>query len=234
MATRADIRAYARIRSDQDDSTFPDDDQYNTLINFAARAVWHDMLHAGWRPQQSKQTITANGAQSYDVFASAPGTVAAFAEGVYRVEGLETNARHVRELKRIPEEMIAAARNQTSDEAIYYRVSEGDDGMQLELFPTPVGGYYRVYYIHEQGDMSNDSDVWVGPRRSDELIGLKVAIQAMRKEGNDQGANLLQREYDELRAQLVAAVNYYDARNPQTIRDVQAFPAMKDPFDYDV
>jgi hypothetical protein len=84
MATRSDIRTYARVRADQDASTFPTDAQYNTILDFAGKAVWFELVKSGWPISFTSVTKTATGTNPITLGVS--GTIA-FIRGVYRVDG---------------------------------------------------------------------------------------------------------------------------------------------------
>ena len=58
MATRTEIRTRARIRADQDQSSFPTDAQYDYLIDEAGRDVWMDLIQGGWPVKPSSTTLS--------------------------------------------------------------------------------------------------------------------------------------------------------------------------------
>lgn len=226
MATRADIRGYARIRADQDNSTFPTDTQYNTLLDFAGKAVWFDLVKAGWPVYFSTVSVTGG---SNPRALGASGTVA-FVAGVFRSDGVE--------LVRLNEGDRAAMMNQTGEATHYALAHDPTLGAVVELFPVPSGGTYTVRYVSEWAGFSADNSVWVGPARTDEMVGLRAAIMGMRKEGNDQGAAQLRDEYLELLQAVQDMAGWYDMRNPPVMRDVGGGPGITRPirtsFDFEI
>jgi hypothetical protein len=226
MATRSDIRSYARIRADQDSSTFPTDAQYNTLLDFAGRAVWQELVRAGWAVPLTTVDFTATGATSYTPLSAIPVLV----HGVYRVEGAQLT-----ELKRL-NEGDRAKLTYTGD-AEYYTltIDAAASGLAVSLFPQPTSGTYRVQYGAAFNAFSADGTAWPGPPGSDELVGLRAAAMAMRKEGNDQGAAQLDREYAVTLESVQTMASWLNMRHPTLIRDVgDPLTSARDPFDFDV
>lgn len=227
MATRADIRGLARIRADQDSSTFPTDTQYNTIIDFCAKAVWFDLVQAGWPVSFSAVIKSATGTNPITL---GVGTIA-FVRGVYRIEG-----GTFIELQRLNEGDRASLMSTAGNQASHYNIMyDATNGAVLELLPCPTSGSYRVEYTTEFAGFANDAATWPGPARSDELVALKAAAMGCRKEGNDQGAEQLDREYGRLMHDVQAMASWFDLRNPPKIRDVNAgLFGPRDPFDYEV
>ena len=228
MATRATLRTRARIRADQTDSTFPTDTEYNYLLDEAAKEAWYDLISAGWPINFSAVSLTATGTNPIAIGAS--GTVA-FIRGVYRVDGSAfIPLRRINEGRR--GYMTSALSGPASD---YDVLIDPTLGPVVELFPRPSAGTYRVEYIAEHPGFAADGTAWYGPARSDELIVLRAAAKGMRKEGNDQDAMQLDREYSMLLDKVQQMASWFDMRNPQTIRDVgDPLLPVRDPFDYDV
>lgn len=233
MPTLLEMRTRARILADQDASTFPTDEQYNYLINSAVQDVWYDLLHAGmpWRPRVSPATYSAsNGA----LLVSAPtgidgtGTAIAAVKGVYMLDG-----GSYRELKRLPEDRRAEMLTATGT-PVYYDLTSITSDLNIYLYPVPPnGGTYKVDVIDNCPSLAADSSVWRGPARSEELIIIRAAMRAMRKEGNDQGASFLRQEYDELFGKVIQMANWFH-RDAALIRDVNPLAVTRDPFDYDI
>jgi hypothetical protein len=84
MATKAQIRTRARVRADQDNSTFPSDTQYDLLIDVAAKETWFDLIQAGWPINFATTDKTAAGTNPITL--SISGTVA-FIRGVFYKNG---------------------------------------------------------------------------------------------------------------------------------------------------
>jgi hypothetical protein len=124
----------------------------------------------------------------------------------------------------------------TGNQASHYNVMyDATNGAVLELLPVPTSGSYRVEYSTEFAGFASDSSVWPGPARSDELVGLRAAAMGMRKEGNDQGAQMVMGEYAELLQCVQDMAGWFDMRNPPVIRDVHGgLSSPRDPFDYDI
>ncbi len=68
---RSVLRTRARALADQDDSDFPTDTQYDTWLDVAKVEVYYDLLAAGWSPNYTTTTVTANGATSYTLASGA-------------------------------------------------------------------------------------------------------------------------------------------------------------------
>ena len=230
MATRADIRTRARIRADQDNSTFPTDTQYNLLIDEAAKEVWYDLVQAGWPVRFLTASVTPAGAQ----YVALPATDTVFVRGVYRIDA----SNQYVELRRIQEGDRASLLSSTGNSATVYDLVMSSTGPSVELLPRDSSHTFVVEYVREYAGFSGDSDTWFGPARSDEMIVLLAAIKGMRKEGNDQGATQLEKEYARLFEKVVNMASWLNMRNPPTIRDVGGGPgissAQRFPFDFDI
>lgn len=217
MATRLELRTRARIRADQDNSTFPTDTQYNYLIDEAAKEVWYDLVRAGWPISFSAASATATSAfMPLATTFSVTGTVA-FIRGVYWSMGGEFH-----ELKRVNEgDRAALMSSQSNANPTHYDVRiDPTNGIGIEVLPASAGCTIRVDYIKEFPGFSADGDSWIGPGRSDELIVLRAAIKGCRKEGNDQGARFLEGEYAYLQQCVQDMASWVNMRHSATIRDV--------------
>ncbi len=227
MATLASIRTAARIRADQDASTFPTDAQYTVLIDSSAKEVWFDLFQAGWPLKGASETITPS-----SQYTSLAATGVAFIKNVYRVEGGQYH-----ELPRIQEGSRAALMSTQDRRGQAYQALITASGYSIEILPASAGYSYLVEYVAEYPGFSGESDTWYGPARSDELIVLKAAMKACRKEGNDQGAQFLAQEYAELKQTVQNMANWFNMRNAATIRDVGdpiRGNSVRLPGDYDV
>lgn len=227
MATREDIRTRARIRADQDNSTFPTDTQYNYLIDEAAKEVWFDLIKAGWPIRPSTATLTTAGSQ----FLSLGVSGVAFVQTVYRNDGGQYT-----ELRPIQEGDRAGLLSTQTNLPNSYSVVLNSSGYALDLLPASTGVSIRVDYISEYTGFSGDSDTWYGPARSDEMIVLKAAMKGCRKEGNDQGAQFLAQEYEYLKECVQEMASWANMRNSQLIRDVGPVQlrSARLPGDYDI
>jgi hypothetical protein len=228
MATRATILALARVRADQDAAEFPTDAQFYTLLDAAGQAVWYDLLRGGWPARVTSTTFTATGASSYTPAVLASGLVAAVV-GVYYV----LNGQYMA-LSRLSDRAdgYSATGNQPSSYLV--TADNSASGLVIELFPRAATGTCQVDYILEFPGFTSDSTKWPGPGRSDQLVALAAAAMAMRKEGNDQGAAQLDREYAVLLQSVIEMGSWFDLRNSAVIRDVQPLTPSRDPFDFDV
>lgn len=229
MATRATIRTAARVRADQDASTFPTDTQYNVFIDEAAREVWYDLVQAGWPINFSTVSKTATGSAFLALAVS--GTVA-FIRGVFYY-----NNGTYEELKRINEgdrASLLSVPGASAASHYEYRI-DPTSGPGIQLFPAVTSGTYKVDYILEHPGFSGDSDTWYGPGRSDELVSIRAAIKGCRKENDADTAAQLEREYGVLLSQVQAMASWADMRNAATIRVVNdPLGRPRDPFDFDV
>lgn len=233
LHTLASLRTRARIRADQDSSTFPTDTQYDYLLNEAAKDVWMDLLGAGMPygvgfggNAALSQALQANtGFLSISADNSA-NDIAAIT-GVYMRDG-----GAYKELKVLPADRRADMLLATGTPT-YYRIEHTQSGAKVYLYPVPPdGGSYRVDVITTLVTMDVNTG-WSGPARSDELIVLRAAMKACRKEGNDQGAQFLAQEYAELWEKTMRMVQWF-RKDAELIRDVQPLMPARDGYDYDV
>lgn len=224
--TRAEIRTAARVRADQDNSTFPTDAQYDVLIDSSAKEVWYDLIRAGWPVRFSTTSFTTSGSQMTLLGV----TGVAFIRGVYYQEG-----GSVTELPRIQEGERAALYSDQGNRPAGYNVHVAANGTHIEVLPITTGCTILVEYVPEYTGFSGDSDPWLGPARSDELIVLKAAMKACRKEGNDQGARFLEGEYQYLQQCVQDMASWVNMRHSATIRDVgNPLGRSRMPGDFDV
>lgn len=230
MATRLQIRSRARVRADQP-GTFPTDAEYNDFIDDAAREVQYELIGAGWPIARSTASgsITSTGAARL-VDDWGVTEAVAFIHGVYRIDGTT-----VTELRRLNEGDRASFGSTIGGTASHYEMTiSPSDGPIVTVFPAQTGSYV-VHYVAEFPGFTNDAASWYGPARSDEMIALKAAIKGMRKEGDDQGARELEREYAALYETVVRMASWFDMRNPPTIRDTgEQLTATRMPFDFDI
>lgn len=226
MATRATIRTAARIRADQDVGTYPTDAQYNILIDMSGQEVWYDLVTAGWPIAFSTTSFT---------FTTNPRTLGVGnilgVHGVYYMQGAQAYR-----LRRVNEGKRATLMDPTagSGYAEFYNVMVSPvNGPVIELLPAVLGGTYRVDYVPEWPGFSGDSDTWYGPARSDELVILRAATKALRKEGSTQDAADLDREYEALFQKVMNYASALHLRDPAQIRDESGLGA-RYAFDYPV
>lgn len=213
--TRAQIRTRARIRADQDQSTFPDDTQYNFLIDEAGQEVWFDLWAAGFPLDFTSTSITANGSTTYPLNGGA--NIMAV-QAVYLLQGSEFFL-----LRRADQGNIASLRSLSganNGNPGFYEVRVGFSGPVVEFLPKPTSGQYRVDHVPEWPGFSADGDFWRGPARSDELVVIRAAEKGAGKEGPE-GTAGLRREYDDLYQKVVRTASWFDQRNTARIRDVE-------------
>lgn len=223
MALRSDIRTRARTRADQEGGDFPKDTDYNVYIDDSAKEVFADLVMSGWPIDTSTSTIATNGnTQTYSFGGS--DTVFA-ATMVYTLFGNQFT-----ELRRVNPGHMAALRSvgATGGFSRFYEVRTGVSGSKIEFFPR-VAGTYFVDYIADFPGFANDSAVWNGPPRSDELIVLKSAAKGLRKESRVQEAAVLDQEYDKLMLKVKELASWYDMRNPAEVRDSRP---LSEPFSF--
>lgn len=228
MATLADIRGLARVYSDQDASDFPTDAQYNLIINAAAQRVWYDMLKAGWPIDYSSTTVTANGSTTYPLGAGIAGV-----RGVFLVQGNQLfELRRINEGKRA---QLLSLQGQTGQAEFYdiRTAGGGSSGMVLELLPKPPSGTYQVDRILEFQGFAIDITPWPGPAGTDELVSLKAAEMACRKESRREDAAILREDYKELLTDITDRLNWLNMKDPPQIRDVTS-QRPRTIFDYPV
>lgn len=222
MATRATIRALARVRADQTNSTFPTDAEYNTLIDACASRVWRKLVKAGWRPARTTVSITATGAASYAV-----GTNVSLILAVNRVEGTQHS-----KLSRLKQEDYASYLSMPAGPGLVYDLVNGVVATQaIEFYPRPSTGTYEVIYISRFAGFAADGDTWIGPDGSDELVALDAAIMGLGKEGDP--ATQLRDDYATAYAAICEQADWLDATQQQVVRDVRDSSQI-DPFSYGI
>lgn len=223
MALRSDIRLRARTRADQEGEDFPTDAQYNVYIDDSGKEVFADLVMSGWPIDTSTSTVATNGTtQTY----SFGGTDTVFAATM-----VYTNfGGAFTELRRVNPGHMAALRSTgaTGGFSRFYEVRTGVNGSRIEFFPRTAGTYFVDYIVDFPG-FANDSSVWNGPPRSDELIILKSAAKGLRKEGRVQEAAILDEEYDKLLLKVKELASWYDMRNPAEVRDSRP---LSEPFSF--
>lgn len=226
MATRADIRAEARDRADQNDSDFPTDAQYNTAINRGATRAFVDMVSAGWAANLATTTIVANGSTQTYSFGGSDLVVGSTL--VYTDIGGQTF-----ELKRVNPGAVPQLRSQqaTGQFSEYYEVRHDiNTGPVVEFFPKIAGTYY-VEYLPGFNGFANDSAVWRGPYGSDELLVLYAARFGVLKEGRTTDGEMLRKEYNDRLYELKQNASTFDLRNAASIREVLPMDRRR-AFDY--
>lgn len=223
MPTVTELEARARVRADQDQSTFPTSAQYLSLISDAAEELWNRMVAAGSKPAQTATPITATGAASYTI-----GTNVLTVLSVERHEGTERVP-----LARAQEEELPWLRGLSAGQAERYDLVGGaTTALSLELFPNPTSGSYTVRYIPRFTRFTAGTDNWYGSPRSDEYIVVSTAIKALRKEGDD--ARDLARELDAIFEDVVRMAPWQDAQHPGRVADRRFHGHFRRPFDYPV
>jgi hypothetical protein len=213
--TRAELKNRAKSRADADGSDFPSDTSWNFYLDEAAREVLGDLVLAGWPMDYDTATVITNSATR--VYALGATNVLATTM-VYTISGGQ-----VSELKRVNPGHVPLLRSTGANGGIsrFYEVrSSLTLGPVIELFP-PVGGTYFVDYIQDWPGFVTDggNPVWNGPARSDELITLRAAEKAVRKEGRSSDGDRLTVEYDKLLVKVKDLAGRFDMRNPAQMRD---------------
>lgn len=236
MATRLQIRTRARVRADQDQSTFPTDAQYNDWIDEACREVWFDLLHSGWPPSFSTASLALPAAPATPRGVTMSTDVgvadAAFIRAVYCFFG-----GTFYELRRLNEGDRAGLYSTVGASfPSHYDVRfDNSDGMVVEFLPYVPGAQARIEYVKEHPGLASDGVQLKGPQRMDELVAIKAAAKGCRKEGNDQGAAQLDREYEYLKQCLQDMASWVNMRSPALIRDVgNPLGVSRMPGDFDI
>lgn len=221
MPTVAQIETRARIRADQDQSTFPTSAQYLELISDAAEELWNRMVAAGCKPAQTALQITATGASSYNLATNVLSVLS-----VERHEGVDRLP-----LVRVQEEDLPALRSLTTNyQATHYDLVGGAVAtLTIELLPTPSSGLYTVRYIPRFTRYTLTTENWFGPPRSDEYIVVATAIKALRKEG-DEARDLVQ-ELNAIFEDVVRMASWQDAQGTGRVRDIHRPGSRYRPFD---
>lgn len=232
---RQDLRTQARIAADQDNSTFPTDAAYNGIIDRAADQVWRRMVAVGWKPLTQTQNIDAStGANSYSLSFDV-----ATINLIYPVASISSGVPTGPALRRLKvEELVplSFSSNNVSPATYYdfqggYLSGFGAPQLKLSFFPPQTSGFYRVILTPQFSGFASDSDLWLGPEGSGELIILTAAIEGALKEG-DPGTmvGLLQKRLDD-RFREVVEFGGFLVPDPQTVRDVrQSTPWLQGDF----
>jgi hypothetical protein len=212
MATVTEMEARARVRADQDESTFPTSAQYLQLIADSGEELWSRMVAAGLKPAQTLVTVNANGAANYTI-----GTNVMVVLSVERQDSSEKIP-----LARAQEEDLPYLRSMGTNQAGWYDLIGGaTSALTIELFPVPASGTYFVRYIPRFTRFTSGADVWYGPPRSDEYIVVSTAARALGKEGDKAGAAALDKELDKIWEDVVRMASWQDAQNPGVVRDAR-------------
>lgn len=215
MTTLLDIRTMARIKSDQTNSTFPTDAEYNLLINEAAREVFNDMLGAGLDVTPvSVNTTTAANPSTYSFTVDVASVTA-----VYFVQGGQ-----LYELRRMNPGLEAQLRSYPGQGfPEFYKLTTDFTGtgyQKLEVLPASACTL-RIDYIPQYTAMANDAALWLGPSGSDELLAWKAAAAGLRKEGSDRDAYECEKAYERRFEKVMLQVSRIDGRNAAQIRDAR-------------
>lgn len=226
MTTRLQLRTSVRVAADQDNSTYPADVAVNDIIDRSARTVWRRMIVAGWKPDRTTVSITANGAASYTV-----GTDVSVVHTVMFLgtpTGTSRIPLHRVKPEELPELLIPSSGNQAS---AYDLIGGGTTAMTIELYPVPTNGSYEVRYTKRFPGFTADGDNWFGPDGSDEVIILLSAIECANKEG-DPGSltRALEERLKERWSEVCEAAGWADSQGQQTVRDTNRIT--KYPFDF--
>lgn len=218
--TRLTLKDRAKSRADADGSDFPSDAQWNFHLDEAAREVLGDLVLSGWPLEYDTTTIVTNGTtKSYSWGLELGGGIRPMAAiMVYTNYG----GQQV-ELKRVNPGRAAFLRSSgaNSGYSMYYEVRNSLTlGPIVEFFPR-VGGTYFVDYIQDWPGFVSDggNPVWMGPDRSDELLVIRAATKAVRKEGRATDGDRLDLEYDKLLVKVKDMASRFDMRNGAEMRD---------------
>ena len=218
MATRLELQTRARTRADQDGSDFPNDVQYQTFLDEAARETFGDLVLSGWPVNYTTSTIVTNVNTGVYAFG---GT-----DTVFSVLLVYTNMGGQQlELHRVNPGSVAALRstsNQGGPSQFYEARMDINTGPVVEFFARSAGTYF-VDYVADFAGFANDAAVWRGPARSDELLVLLAAAKGCKKEGRTDAAESLRSEYRELLVKVKDLASWFDQRNSAMIRDVKPF-----------
>lgn len=177
-------------------------------------------------------TTTAFVAQSF-AGGEDPGDGVFAITGVWRIDGGTFVP-----LRRINEGFRSSLQSTTGIAETYEGRVNSVDGAVVLFQPNPSSGSYRVRVLREYPGLQSEHGRWTGPPRSDELIVLRAAAKGRRKEGDDQGANQLDREHAALFDRVVNMASWFHMRDPAMIRDERQDTVLgagwRDPFDYNV
>lgn len=223
MATRLELRNRARIRADQDGADFPTDVHYNGYLDDAGKETFADLVMSGWPIDYSTSTIVANGVTRVYTFGGSDTVFSAMM--VYTNFGAQQT-----ELRRVNPGHVASLRSAgaTGGFSRFYEVRTGVTGPVIEFFPRTAGTYFVDYIVDFPG-FANDSAVWQGPPRSDELIVIRAAAKGVRKEGRTGDGDKLDTEYDKLLLKVKELASWFDMRNPAEMRDSRP---LAEPFSF--
>lgn len=219
MPTRAQLRTSTRVAADQDNSTFPTDTALNDILDRAAGAVWRQMITKGWKPDRTTVPIAASGATSYVI-----GTNVSIVNSVMYLGSPGSTVLRVPLIRAKPEDLPSLLTQLGGTPAIAYDLIGGGTGaLTVELYPVPTTGAYEVRYTKRFPGFASDSDTWIGPDGSDELIITTAAIESVNKEGDPAGMVKALTDRLNMRwAEVIDAAGWVDSQGQQTVRDVRA------------
>lgn len=212
---REQLRNSTRTMADQP-GDYPTDDQVNDIIDRAAGAVWRRLLVAGWTPDRTTVSITADGSTSY--------TLGTDVSVVHLVHSVSSDGRTP--LRRVKPEALhdALSTLNASDLATSYALVGGALGpLQVELYPTPTSGSYEVRYTKRFPGFTTDSAQWYGPDGSDELIILTSAFDsAMVEDPTSPLVQALLKKLEIRWPEVIDGAGFLDSQGQQIVRDARA------------
>lgn len=184
MATRAEIRSLAEVRSDTESSNFPTTDQKNLIIDDEAKAVYADMLAYGFPAKKLVVPITATGAASYPLVAPR----------LMRVAVRDARYGSVRPALRRANTLdknINGNEWRGLSETKFDLEMDPLAGWQLSFYPASVTGSFEVEVLQGFPGFSSDGAEWYGPDPSSRVIALRSAIRFKHKEDEDAARPLM-------------------------------------------
>lgn len=216
MATRLELRTKARLYADQDGADFPSDPQYNLYLDDSAKEVLMELVMGGWQMHSTTYPLVSGGIARQEQFGFPTDLVLSVIQ-VYTTDSTGFN-----ELKRVNQGLALQLQSQNfsfgNGFQQFYDLFIDTAGQWIEIFPRRAGTYF-IDYIPGFPGFVNDASVWNGPTRSDDLIALKTAAKAVKKEGRLQDAVALKGEYEELLAKVKLLSRHFDLRNSPEIKD---------------
>jgi hypothetical protein len=215
MSTRESMRLSAKAAANQTGGDFPGLDVENDVLDRAASTVWRRLQAAGWIPDRTVVTLTANGAQSYNVATDVHSVLS-----VSRVDGTMRVP-----LTRLKPEQESDYRNFSGGQASAFLLTGGaTSALAITLLPVPTSGTYEVVYTKRFPGFLADSDPWYGPDGSDELIILTAAIDFTAMEYGD--ISFLQKRLDDRWGEVLQAAEWLNAQGVQTVRDARTMDSL--------
>lgn len=173
-----EILERAKSASDMRDN-FVTTTEWLRWLNVEYKMLENYILRHGYALRESREDITANGAESYDI--EDPMVVL----GVYELmsSGRQRRLRHSDVMDGAGHVYFSTA-GPTGSASTFNIIQAGDNEVKIRFHPRPASGTYQVYIISEPVALAIDDEVQY-PAGLEERLVLGLARRAVAKEEGD-------------------------------------------------